>query len=261
MLAPCTPEGIYHLCDPDVPTESEFEASVVRALGCIYEGYRCVVFGGGFRYDQEISRPDLALVARDFSHWFIIEVELLSHSLERHVLPQVRAFQYGQMQADCAAALARELNINIGQAQTLVERVPYVVAVITNGNENTWRIALQAHGIQFVSLSVFRSADGNQAFEVSGKLEVVKESLGFGVYSATDRALRFARGIDLPEGLVQIETSRGAKGLWRVSRDDRFTWVAKEAGRPDMPDAAHIQLIRAVGGRISLRLPSSADAN
>ena len=89
MVAPCQPDMIFTLSDPDAPSESEFEPITIRAFGCLYPQYQCVVFGGRFLYEDENRKPDLAMIARNNSHWFIVEVELLSHSLERHVLPQV----------------------------------------------------------------------------------------------------------------------------------------------------------------------------
>src|ERR1700730_17442443 len=95
MVGDCHVDRVYRQSDPDAPSESEFEFCVARALSCVYPDFRCVVFNGSFRYDDRTYRPDLALVANDFSHWFLIEVELVSHSFEGHVLPQVQAFRYG----------------------------------------------------------------------------------------------------------------------------------------------------------------------
>jgi hypothetical protein len=119
LLGECAEGNIFRLWDPDASLETEFEMVAVRALSCIYPNYHCFVFTGSFRYDDRVYRPDLALVAKDSSHWFVIEVELTSHSFENHVLPQVRAFQYGEFQPDCATILARELGIDERRAATL----------------------------------------------------------------------------------------------------------------------------------------------
>src|SRR5262245_59330266 len=108
------------MADPDAPTEAEFEYRVVKALACLYQKYSCIVFGGTFYFEQRRYRPDLALVAKDFSHWFVIEVELVTHSLEGHVLPQVRAFRYGEPLGDCISVLSREPGIGASQAETLL---------------------------------------------------------------------------------------------------------------------------------------------
>lgn len=253
LVGTCAPERLFRVTDPDAPTEAEFELAVAKILSCVYPNYRCVLFGGTFVHNQRGFRPDLALVARDFSHWFIIEVELVSHSFEDHVLPQVRAFHYGEPMPDCCTALARQLEISTQQAETLLTFVPRTVAVVANRHDRDWEVALAAHGIQMLSVSVFRTTSGTEAVEVEGRLEVVAENLGFGTYSATDRSLRFAKGTRLTAGEVQIYDLSGAPGIWVVVPSPEAIWVTKSVGAPDIPDGKHVRLIRGFDGRLSLR--------
>lgn len=254
MVSPCQPDHIFTMCDPDLPGETEFEAITLRAFGCIYPQYQCVVFGGRFFYEGEYRKPDLAMIARDRSHWFVVEVELVSHSLEGHVLPQVRAFRYGEPQSECATIVSRELDLDLGEAATLISRVPRAIVVVANRLRVDWEHAVRAHQGQLVVVTRFASPAGREAFEVAGSLAAIKESLGFGIYSSQDAMIRFAASIGLPDGHIQMEGVSGVTSLWRVIRDERWAWVRKDAGRLDVPDGAHVQLIRAIDGRITLRL-------
>lgn len=254
MVAPCQPDMIFTLSDPDAPSETEFEGIALRAFGCLYPQYRCVVFGGRFLYEEGYRKPDLAMIAHDNSHWFIVEVELLSHSLDRHVLPQVQAFRYGEPQKECASILSRELGVDIGVARTLVDRVPRAVVVVANGYNVEWERSLSAHQAQFLTVSRFVSPSGSEAFEINGALLATKESLGFGVYSAPDTMIRFTASVNLPDGPIQMETKSGGVSLWRVIRDERYAWIAKETGRPDIQNGAYVQLIRTMDGKITMRM-------
>lgn len=257
MLDGCDPDAVYRLKDPDASYESEIEAASIKILSCLYPTYTCVVFGGGFEYDGRVSRPDLALIARDYSHWFIIEVELISHSLTGHVLPQVTAFQYGAPQADCATILSSAVRITRSQAETLVEHVPRSVVVIANRHDSIWETSLAAHGIQFGVVSVFMARGGTEAIEWDGALTVVETSLGFGPYMAVDRSLRFPSQVDLPNGLIQISDATGAPGTWVVTRDNRFAWITKERGTPAIANGTFVQLRRSYDGSISIKVPRS----
>ena len=104
--------NLFEIWDADAARETEFELIVAKALMCIYPAYHCFPFGGTFKLEDNISRPDIALVAKDMSHWFVIEVELVSHSLDGHVLPQIRTFRYGEPQPDCISVLSRELSMD-----------------------------------------------------------------------------------------------------------------------------------------------------
>jgi hypothetical protein len=254
MVAPCSKDMVFSMSDPDAPSETEFEGVALGALRCIYPQYECIVFGGKFRFEGENRKPDLAMIARDRSHWFVVEVELVSHSLERHVLPQIRAFCYGDPQPECAGIISREMKIDLEVARTIIERVPRAVVVIANKRRIEWEQSFRAHQAQFLSVSRFVSRSGQEAFEVDGALLPTKESLGFGVYQAQDSLIRFQANINLPDGSVQIEFAGNGTGVWHVYRDQRHAWLSKETGRPDIRDGAYVQLVRTMDGRISLRL-------
>lgn len=249
----CKPENMFEIRDPSATTESEFESWVVKGLMCMFPNYQCIIFTGGFRRDGVLHRPDLALVARDFSHWFIIEVELASHSFTEHVLPQVCSFRYGEPDLGCARALATPLGIDESQARTLLERVPYGVAVVLNRENSEWEVALRAHDIQMLVVSVYESSTGVEAIEINGRLEVIRESLGFGQYIASVRALRFGVPIRLSEGRVQIRDLYGSTAWWRVIKEMGDTWISRESGVPELPDQRTIQLIATGDGYLSMR--------
>jgi hypothetical protein len=244
---------LYELNDPNGPSESEFEYAVVNAFSRIFRQFRCVVFGGSFLLDDRVYRPDIALVAKDMSHWFVVEVELVTHSLERHVLPQVRAFRYGEPQEDCKKILARALNISSSQASTLLALVPRTVAVVSNKRNLNWDIALKAHDVQSLTVSVFSSSDGSAAYEVDGNLEILNRSVGFGIFSMTDRSIRFPSSTQIPEGRVQILDPEGAPSWWQVTRSPTNIWVTKESGVIDVTHESHVQLIKTMSGQLSLR--------
>lgn len=255
VVGECAPEHSYDITDPDERTESAFEYAVARAVPCVYRDYQCIVFTGGFRYDNEVFRPDLALVAKDRSHWFIVEVELVSHSLDRHVLPQVRAFRYGVPEPDCVTILARELEIDKAQAKTMLDFIPRSVAVVANRRIEEWEVSLRALTVQLLTVSVFRSNGGVEAVEVDGTLEVVSKSLGFGRYSAIDRSLVFPKSVEIPRGKIQINDPTGAPSRWTVADQGDVAWVTKDLGVPDIDHDAFVQLIRTVDGRVSMRRP------
>jgi hypothetical protein len=213
------------------------------------------MFSGGFQYDDRIYRPDMALIAKDFSHWFIIEVELVTHSFENHVLPQVRSFQYGKAQPDCVNSLVSSKLVNVQQAETLMSFVPRTVAVIANKWNSDWYQGLSALQIQFLAISVFRSTEGQDAIEINGRLEAFKAHLGFGRYAAIDRSLVFPKDLSLPDGAAQINDPEGSLATWVIRRDSKFAWMVKETGTPDLPDDCYVQLVRTLDGGLSLRRP------
>jgi hypothetical protein len=211
------------------------------------------VFSGGFLHDGQIFKPDLALVARDCSHWFVIEVELLAHSFDGHVLPQVKAFRYGAPLDDCITQLSKALKLDRPSTATLVHHVPRNVVVIANGRNRDWELQLRAHNIQFLSAYRFLTSGGDQALELDGDFKVVQESLGIGVFVATDRSIRLGAAVKLSDGEIQIDDPLGSISDWFVSRDLQHVWITKKAGLPSIAHNSYVQLLRTIDGRISLK--------
>jgi hypothetical protein len=255
LVGECDKENLFEIWDADAARETEFEFIVAKALLCIYPEYHCFPFGGTFKHEGSIYRPDIALVAKDMSHWFVIEVELVSHSFESHVLPQVRAFRYGDHQPDCMSVLAKQLNIDRSQINTFLMTVPMTVAVIANKRHRDWEIALRSHNIQLLSVSVFHSPGGLQAVEVDGRLVANEEHVGFGLYVATDRSLRFHHAVKLPDGDIMVDDLGGAGSIWTVTRDTTYAWVTKSQGTPDLIHGTHVQMMRVFGNRFLVKRP------
>lgn len=246
--------AVYRQIDPDWDNEAAFEKVTAEALAQAYPSYRCVVFDGGFSFRGQIYRPDLALIARDLSHWFVVEVELVSHSLEKHVIPQVRAFSFGNPVEDCAPKLAKLLGIADTQARTFVEYVPRAATTVVNRWDEEWRAALAAVEVQMSEVTRLISPAGDVALAIDGSFEIVRRHLGFGIYSAGDRSVRFPRGTSLALGTVQLIDPSGAVGLWSVRASDDGLWATKDIGAPPIPDGCYVQLMLTEAGEFHLRL-------
>ena len=243
----------YRLVDPNGLGEADFALAVTEALPRLHAGTRCIPFTGHFEYEGVRRKPDLALVAKDLSHWFVVEVELTCHSFGGHVLPQVRAFRYGTPQPDCARILARHLGIELGQAESLIAFVPRSVVVVAEARKAEWEHALGALDVQYVTVTPYEAEGRPLALAVEGALYVTKESLGIGTYSVTDRALRMARSTLLEDGRFQIEDAAGVVSWWLAERTGESLWITKESGGCDIDNCAHVQLIRTAAGRLSMR--------
>ena len=244
----------FTLVDPTAFSEDEFELHVRNALNSVYSEYYCIPFKAEFEFVDGVKIADLALIHKQFTHWFILEVELLSHSLHGHVLPQVRCFQYGKPRNSCISAMLTSLpGMERNQVITLLHLVPRSVAVIVNIADAGWVSALRAVEVQCLAVSLFKAEDGTYALETDGTLNVPLRSLGFFPYSAVNRSLRLTYPCDLAEGELLIQSPNGTEGTWTVRCGDEEVWVTKTIGDPGILDESVLQVIRTTTGKIVLR--------
>lgn len=258
LTGECKPENIFRLMDSTELLEVDFEAEVVKSLTCLLPDYFCGVFAGNFILDGDRKCADLALIHKSLSHWFVVEVELASHSLEHHVIPQVRCFRFGEPESSCIASLCRGFKgITREQAERLLAHVPRCVVVVSNIYDHVWHPALRALDVQFLTVSIFKDHQGRTAHEVHGQLSVLRESLGFAQFSAMDNSLRLPKSVGLTLGVVRIEDQFGSAGLWVVREEGGNIWLTKERGSALIQNGAFVQIIKTIDGRMCLRLPSA----
>jgi hypothetical protein len=253
----CSIDNIFHLVDPTSFIEIDFEAEVVKALTCLLSDYWCGVFPGIFAFDGMRRSADLALIHKSISHWFIIEVEIAGHSLQGHVLPQVRCFRYGEPEQTCVASLCRAFPaLDSQQAESLLRFVPRYVAVVGNLYVPDWHAALRLNEIQYLTVSVYRNHLGRSAHEVDGHLTATTRSLGFARYSAIDQCLRINKGCGLPAGQIQLIDQFGNPSLWTVREQSGVLWISKDGGPTLFDHHSYVQLVRTSDGRVTL-VPST----
>jgi hypothetical protein len=251
----CRREGIFRQIDPSGFSEVDFEAEVVRALTCMLPEYFCGVFAGTFILDGERRSADLALIHKTFSHWFVVEVELISHSFSAHVLPQVRCFRFGDAENSCITSLCRGFpGLTSDRAESLLRYIPRFVAVAVNQGDPGWDAMLRALDVQLLVVSIFTDNQGRRAHELDGNLLVPRESIGFARYSAPDRSLLLPKSCGLTVGPIQIEDIYGIAGVWIAREDGNGLWITKETGVPDLSHDSYVQVIKTFDGRVSLRL-------
>lgn len=254
LIGECHSDNIFQLVDPTQYIEGDFEAEVVKALTCLMPDYFCGVFAGAFTLEGERRVADLALIHKKLSHWFVVEVELAGHSLEHHVLPQVRCFRYGDPEDSCVTSLVRAFSaLSREQAASLLNYIPRYVAVVSNLPDPIWTTKLSAVDAQYLTVSVYQDRHGRSAHEVEGRLTVRAESLGFARFSAIDNSLRIPRNCGLPVGNIQIVDQFGILADWTVHEKTGVLWIRKDRGPALIPHDSYVQIIRSFDGQVSIR--------
>lgn len=246
----------YEVDDPHGFSEAEFETLVRVAAPKLFPDYRVCPFRVNIRWDADVRQPDLAFLHRLYAHWFIVEVEMVSHSLHHHVLPQVRAFQYGDIESGGARTLADGLQIPLEQARTLIDRVPRSVAVIANRRDASWEHALAAVPAQLVTVASFQSKSGQRLVGVDGDLTFLQRHIGWAQYDAAGGSLRLARAAwSIRSRVVEIfeDEAQSVSGFWTVREDGRWLWLIRERGTAPFVDGEMVQIVELADGRARIR--------
>jgi hypothetical protein len=259
LAGDCHIDNIFKLVDPTRFSEIEFEAEVHKALNCLMPNYWCRVFSGSFKHEGERRMSDLVMIHRDLSHWFVVEVEIAGHSLERHVLPQVRCLRFGDPTDTCITSLMNAFpEFPEKKAQEILNHVPRSVMVIANIHDPVWFHALRGLDAEYLVVSVYEGTKGRRAYEIEGRVSVRKESMGFAQFSSTYNSIKTAKSCQIPLGTIQIEDQFGNIGDWTVTEAPEALWLTKNHGPALLRHNELVQLVRNIDGRISLKQSSGS---
>ena len=112
--------------------EAGYERIVLSQASGIFPGFVVVPFKPTVYYEGTPKQADLALIAPDYSIWFVAEIELAHHSFRGHVLPQVEVLARGRYTSEHADWLAErnpDLDRSALRAMMLGQQ-PRVVVVV-----------------------------------------------------------------------------------------------------------------------------------
>jgi hypothetical protein len=132
--------------------------------GFIYSDFKCPVSSD---YDTRI--PDFALIEEHYRGWWVCELERENHSLEGHVLPQVRAFVHGRYGAAAVETLVKSnAALDRARLQRLIQVEQPQVLVVVNKYREHWSRAIRSEGAELGVFEIFRSDRGQVLFRVNG---------------------------------------------------------------------------------------------
>jgi hypothetical protein len=162
----------FYLLSDNALFETEFENLVVQHAEMLRSDAIVVPFKEIIEADGLPSRrADLALVDLRYRFWWVIEVELIGHALEGHVLPQVQTFVEGRYGVSHAAALLRgSAELDETRLRTMMMGEQPRVVVISNRHDPHWDRSITNAGASLAVLKVFRSDQNRDIFVIDGNL-------------------------------------------------------------------------------------------
>ncbi|MBO0800203.1 MAG: hypothetical protein J2P31_15390, partial [Blastocatellia bacterium] len=150
--------------------ENEFEGLIQSHSATLFPGFLCA------RFDPLMSTPlgdvkaDLALIDADYRSWIIVEVELSTHSVTRHVKPQMERIYIARPDVSHADWIAdRNSSIDRDRLRRLVQDVPHGTTLLVNAATPHWDDALASlPGVQRAVVEIYRSRLNRTILRVNG---------------------------------------------------------------------------------------------
>ena len=149
--------------------ESEFERLLFQESSRIFPEYHPVAFKTIVLSEDGDAKPDFALIHRQYRSWWVVEAEMGHHSLEGHVIPQVRRLSRSTYQ-DTEADYLCEQNpsLDCTHVREMIKGEQPRVLVVVNVPVPGWREQLRPFNALVAIFQIFRSKLNRYVYRVNG---------------------------------------------------------------------------------------------
>ncbi len=156
-----SPTGVY---------ESVFEGIVKAHSSHLWPRFHAVRFKTTVYGDEDAAKPDFALIERGYREWWVVEVEMEHHSLEGHVIPQIRTLAQAAYGRDEAAKLCEGCaDLELAKVVDMLKGRQPRVLVVVNKPRPEWIKPLAKYDACLAVFEIFRSERNEYMFRVNGE--------------------------------------------------------------------------------------------
>ncbi|WP_270366390.1 TonB-dependent receptor plug domain-containing protein [Microbacterium algeriense] len=226
---------------PGSTYEAEFESLVQQHSASLFPGFLSARFDPLFRTPLGDVKPDLVLVDKEYRSWFIVEVELSTHPVTRHVKPQMEKITAARSTAAHADWLAdRSAQWDRSRLRRLMLDAPHGTVLLANAPTPHWDDALRTlPGVIRGVVEVYRSNHNRTILRVNGSQPQAPGATVSGL-TPGDGYFSNAYKIDLPSSLpMDLEhidvLSGGEPVRYRVKQigGDRYLFPTPSSNLPN----------------------------
>jgi hypothetical protein len=149
--------------------ETEFENILFQEAPRIFPEYHPVAFKTIVLAEDGDAKADFALIHRNYRTWWVVEAEMGHHSLDRHVVPQIRSLSrahYGEQEAQYLCDQAPALDCD--RIKEMIKGQQPRVLVVVNFPVSGWREHLRPFGAVLAVFQVFRSQFNHYLYRLNG---------------------------------------------------------------------------------------------
>jgi hypothetical protein len=237
---------------PSALAETEFESLLVSNAEIIRENSVIVPFKKTVYSPEGSARADLAIIARDYRHWVVVEVELAKHDLYSHVIPQVSILREASYTQECVSYIhAKNPALDPAKLAQMMLGDPPNVLVLVNKPDEEWRKELRRYGAHMMVFEIFRSLANRHIFVIDGEpprqTQSLLSELSFGLLPrclsvSSPAALPVAPGetfaVLIEEQLTYWERFQTATGVYLspvgsmpITPDRKYALLRTESGQ------------------------------
>jgi len=150
--------------------ESQFEEIVRAQAALLFPEYITVPFKITVQSESGTAKADLALIDKDYLGWWVVEVEMSRHSLNKHVLPQVKILAEALYDESVAEYFAeKQPLLMLPKLKAMMKGIQPRILVVLDLPKLDWAHKLEKHNAILALFQIFRSVKNEMLYRINGQ--------------------------------------------------------------------------------------------
>ena len=227
--------------------ENDLERTVIQNLEIIFPQFHALLFKKKLINPVTTlgSVPDLAMVKRDYSEWYIIEVELGKHD-KKHVVEQIEAFyNCGYTDEHAVYIHSKRTDLDITRLKTMISKVIPNFMVMVNEAKPDWVADLKKLRCKTCEFQIYHDFNGNALYRLNGEHPFIFTKFSHCSYQKNvpyvvevlDKNFLNSYGIDNTD-VINIEYS-GKYVQWQRKDTGSQVFLISKNDRPPLDPLTH----------------------
>ncbi|EAQ48814.1 hypothetical protein [Leeuwenhoekiella blandensis] len=221
----------YDEIDPLSFYEKHFEETFLSKMHEVYPDFIGLPFSLKISTSKgENSKPDLAMVRKDYKEWYVIEAEMGRHSWDGHVEKQVRVFSTGYYAPKKVAKymFSKNNSLDSVELEKMIDSIQPKVMVIVNEPKPKWEIEVKKYNSYLSVFQIYKGLNGYELYRISGDTPFIYRDKS---HSAFVKGLSNTMEIYTPTFIAEPNETdiiiyfRGKKTKWKVLKDKAKTYI------------------------------------
>ncbi len=205
--------------EPGTYVEDTFEKTIIAKANFVFPDYYTLPLKQTIEYNGDSKQPDLCLIKKDYTEWYVVEIELAKKPFEGHTESQIRVFSNGKYNAKeiTTYLLKKKSSLDKLRLFKLIQRELPGILIMVNEYPK-WSDKAKAYprtGI--LVFGMYDHPDGVEAYSVDGEypiLEIARSRCKFPKYPVNMLIVSASKILNVISGDQIIIIDDGRKTRW-----------------------------------------------
>lgn len=229
----------YHSALIGALNEDENEGIFVQQARRMFSDCYIIRFKKDVDYNGATCKPDLAIIKKDFSKWFVIEVELANHSI-KHIIKQVTIFKNAKYSKHVYSDYILEQLSNVYSQldkvstfeliKRLLDNVNPEILVVLNSEYEKLTDLLDKENIKYMLFEVYIDTEDNEVYRIVNDYPINEISSCFASFdsSTTSHILKIrTKTGSMFEAMSEVTIFyKNKPTVWKITRNNGTTVLA-----------------------------------